>query len=231
MRAHPTPTYPQGLEVYALAGVAYTELHLATGQFPSSSQDATQLATWLHNLPLPTRSPRLFPALRCAAYILNEQVSSGLGMKNCPLDIDADPQYFLCAVRLSIFLVKWLLLITNIVHEHAATGKQLVPRTKLCPDIISAEDEQQIMHSVGDVVQEASRCIELGTICGREDLASIAIGVLEIIINICQRSDREHINLVGNAFGLYATMLRNPGDDPNFQANADLTTDSPEEIR
>lgn len=127
MRAHSIPTYPQGLGVYALAGVAYTQLHLAIGQLPSSSKDATQLATWLHNLPLPARNPRVFPALRCAAYILNEQVSIGLGVRNCPLGIGADPKDFLCAVRLSIFLVKWLLLMTSIVHEQTATGKQLVP--------------------------------------------------------------------------------------------------------
>lgn len=125
MRARSIPNYPQSLGAYALAGVAFMQLHLAIGQFPSTSQDATQLATWLHNLPLPARSPRLFPALRCAAYILNEQVSIGLGIRNSPLDIDADPQGILCAVRLSIFLVKWLLLMAGTDHEQTVTGKQL----------------------------------------------------------------------------------------------------------
>lgn len=143
-------------------------------------------------------------------------------MRNSPLDIDTDPQGFLCAVRLSVFLVKWLLLMAGIDHEQTLTGKQLfAPLGKSCADVIPAEDEQQIIQAVGDVVQEARRCIELGTLCDREDLPSIGIGVLKIMGHICQRSQREHINLVGIAFELYATMLRIPGEDPDFQANAD----------
>ncbi|KAI7781488.1 uncharacterized protein LA080_014664 [Diaporthe eres] len=131
-------------------------------------------------------------------------VSNGLGVRNSPLDIDTDPQGFLCTVRLSIFLVKWLLVIAGIDHEHSVK-----------------EDEQQIIQSVGDAVQEATRCIELGTLRDREDLPSIAIGVLDIMIHVFRRSQREHINLVGNAFGLYVTMLRTPGEDPDVQENAD----------
>lgn len=102
------------------------QLHLAMVQLPSNSEDAMQLATWLHGLPLPARSPRLFLALRCAAYILNKQVSNGLGMGHHHSDIGSDPQYFLCAVILSIFLVKWLLLMAGIVHEQTIQGKQLI---------------------------------------------------------------------------------------------------------
>lgn len=220
-RADSIQTHPQGLAVYALSGVAYTQLHLAIGQCSSTSQDATQLATWLHSLPPPARSHRMFPALRCAAHLLSEQVSNGLGMRNSPLGIDTDPQGFLCTVRLSIFLVKWLLVIAGIDHEHSVTDKQLAPWGKSCADAIPAEDEQQIIQSIGDVVQEATRCIELGTLRDREDLPSIAIGGLDIMIHVFRRSQREHINLVGNAFGLYATMLRTPGEDPDVQENAD----------
>lgn len=125
--AHSFTTYQEGLGVDALAGLAYMELHLPAGQFPSLSQDATRVATWLQSFPLPARSPQLLPALRCAAYALNEQVSIGLGLRNCPLDVSADPQGLLCLVRLSIFLTKWLLLMTGIVDEQTVTGKQLVP--------------------------------------------------------------------------------------------------------
>lgn len=98
--------------------------------------------------------------------------------------------------------------------------------------IIPADDEQHIIQSVGDAVQEATRCVELGTlICDCEDLPSIAIGVLEIMTHICQRSHREHINLVGNAFGVYATMLRIPGGFPGYQADADPIRDTLGEIR
>lgn len=129
MRAHSCPTraYSRSAGVYTLAGAAYMELHLSIGQFPSPSQDATQLATWLQDFPLPARSPQLLPALRCAAYALNEQVSMGLGMRDCLSDIGADPQAFLCLVRLSVFLIKWLLLMAGIVDEQTVTGKQVVP--------------------------------------------------------------------------------------------------------
>lgn len=126
-RAHSSPTYSRGLGVDALAGAAYMELYLSIGQLPSPSQDATHVATWLQSFSLPARSPHLLPALHCAAYALNEQVSIGLGMRNCPLDVTADPQGFLCLVRLSIFLTKWLLLMAGIVDEQTVTGKHLVP--------------------------------------------------------------------------------------------------------
>lgn len=64
-----------------------------------------------------------------------------------------------------------------------------------------------------DVAHEAARCIDLGTLCDCEDLLSIAIGVLEIVSHICQRSHREHISIFGKAFELYAAMLRVPGED------------------
>lgn len=125
-RAHSSPTYSPGPGVCVFAGAAYVEQHLTLGQFPSPSQDATQVATWLQDLPLPTRSPQLLPALRCAVYALHEQVPMGLGMRDCLLDISADPQAFPCLVRLSIFLIKWLLLMAGIVDEQTVTGKQLV---------------------------------------------------------------------------------------------------------
>ncbi|KAH8762546.1 hypothetical protein F5883DRAFT_560689 [Diaporthe sp. PMI_573] len=196
IRAHSISTYPQDLGVNALAGVAYMELHLNTGQFPSPSQDSAQLATWLQDLPFPAQSPQLFPALRCALYALNEQVSMGLGLRSCPLDIGADHQGFLSTVRLSIFLVKWLQLMAGIVHENPAT-----------------EDEQRFIQSVRDVVQEATRCVELGTHFELEDLLGLSIGVLEILGHVCQRSHREHIDLVGKSFELYANMLRIQGED------------------
>lgn len=126
MRAHSSPTYSRDLGVCALTGAAYMELHLTIGQFPSPLQDATQVATWLQDFPLPTRSPQLLPALRCAVYALDEQVSMGLVMRDCLLNISADPQGFLCLVRLSIFLTKWLQLMAGNFDEQTVTGKQLV---------------------------------------------------------------------------------------------------------
>lgn len=113
--------------MYTLAGAAYMELHLCMGQFASPSQDATQVATWLQHLLPPARSSQLLPALHCAAYALNEQVSMGLGMRDSLSDVGADHQGFLCLVRLSIFLTKWLLLMTGIVDEQTVIGKRLVP--------------------------------------------------------------------------------------------------------
>lgn len=124
--ANSISTYPQGLGVHALTGVAYMQLHLAAGPHPSASQDSTQLATWLHNFPLPARSPRLLPALHYAASMIRQRVSTGLGMRSSHSDIGTDPQDFLCAVRLSVFLVKWLLLMAYVPHEQPSTGKQLV---------------------------------------------------------------------------------------------------------
>lgn len=214
MRAHSSPTYSQSLGVCALAGAAYMELHLTIEQLPSPSQDATGVASWLQNLPLPARSPQILPALRCAAYALNEQVSMGLGVRDCLLDISSDPQGFLCLVRLSIFLTKWLLLMADIVDEQTVTGKQLVPQTKDCANIVPIEEEHQIIRSAGDVVHEATLCIELRTLFDREDLLSIAIGVLEIVNHTFQGSRREHISVVGQAFELYAAMLRMSAENP-----------------
>lgn len=223
--AHSSPTYSRGLGVYALAGVAYMELHLSIGQFPPPSQDATQVATWLQNLPIPDRSPQLLPALRCAATALNEQVSMGLGLRHCLSDIGADPQGFLCLVRLSRFLTKWLLLMAGIADEQIIKGKQLVLADKDCPDIVLSEEEHQIIRSVGDAVHEATLCIELRTLFNREDLRSIAIGVLAIVSHIFQASRREHIGVVGKAFELYGTMLRTPAENHDHQANTGHTTD------
>lgn len=130
-RAHSSPTYSRGVGVYALAGAAYMELHLNIGQLPSPSQDSTQVAAWLQNFPLPARSPQLLPALRCAAYALNEQVSMGIGMRDYLSDLGAGPQGFLCLARLSLFLVKWLLLMRAIVDEQIVTGKQLFRELKI----------------------------------------------------------------------------------------------------
>lgn len=199
--------------MHALTGVAYMQLHLAAGPHPSASQDSTQLATWLHNFPLPARSPRLLPALRYAASMIREQVSTGLGMRSSPSDIGTDPQDFLCAVRLSVFLVKWLLLMACVPNEQPATGKQLVLWTKAFADFPPSEDEQRIIQSVRDAVQEATRCIEFEAQCDREDLMSTAIGVLEVMRHICQRCHREHISRFGKAFESYAAMLRAPGED------------------
>lgn len=228
MRAHSSPTYSRGLEVCALVGAAYMELHLTLGQLPSHSQDASQVATWLQDLPHPSRSPQLLPALRCAVYALDEQVSMGLGMRDCLLDIGADPQGFLCLVRLSIFLTKWLLLMAGIVDEQTIRGKQLVLSNKDCANIVLSEEEHQIIRSVGDAVHEATLCIELRTLFNRDDLRSIAIGVLEIVSHIFRASRREHIGVVGKAFELYATMLRMPAENSGLQANVSHTTDSEE---
>lgn len=224
-RAHSIPTYSRGLGVYALAGAAYMELHLSIGLFPSPSQDATQVATWLQNLPIPDRSPQLVPALRCAATALNEQVSMGLGMRDCLSDIGADPQGFFCLVRLSIFLIKWLLLMTGIVDEQTVTGKQLVPQARTCSNIAHPEEEHQIIRSVGNAVHEATLCIELRILFNREDLRSIAIGVLELVSHIFQGSRRVHIGVAGKAFELYATMLQMSAENLDLQANAGHATD------
>lgn len=46
-------------------------------------------------------------------------------MNNYPFDIGVDPHGFLCAMKLPILLVKWLLLMCGSIHEQAPTGKQL----------------------------------------------------------------------------------------------------------
>lgn len=81
------------------------------------------------------------------------------------------------------------------------------------------------MRSVGDSIHEATLCIELRTLFNREDLRSIAIGVLQIVTHIFQGSCREHIIVVGKAFELYVTMLRMPAEHPGLPANAGHTTD------
>lgn len=219
-RAHSSPTQSRGLGVYALAGAVYMELHLTIGQLPSPLQDATQVATWLQDLPLPARSPQLLPPLRCAVYALDEQVSMGLGMRDCFFDIGADLQGSLCLVRLSTFLTKWLLLMASIVDEQTVKGKQLVLYLKDYSNIVPPEEEHQIIQSVGDAVHEATLCIELRSLFNREDLRSIAIGVLKIVSHIFQTSRREHIGVVGKAFELYATMLRMSAENSDLQANA-----------
>lgn len=146
-------------------------------------------------------------------------------MRDCLLDVRADPQGFLCLMRLSILLIKWLLLMAGIVDEQTVTGKQLVPQTKDCADSVPPAEERQIIRSAADTVHEATLCIELSILFNREDLLSIAIGVLEIVGHIFQASRREHISVVGKAFELYATILRMPAENPDLQANAGHTTD------
>lgn len=58
--------------------------------------------------------------------MLDEHMSRGLVTNNYPFNIGVDPHGFLCAVTLPIFLVKWLLLMADSIHEQSATGKQLV---------------------------------------------------------------------------------------------------------
>lgn len=47
-------------------------------------------------------------------------------MNNYPFNIGADPHGFLCAVKLPILLIKWLLLMSGSIHEQTPTGKQSV---------------------------------------------------------------------------------------------------------
>jgi hypothetical protein len=103
------------------------QLHLDIEHFPTTSYNAVDLAAWLHDLPLPARQLQLLPALHSAVHMLEQQISRGLGMHDFLFNLGADPQGFLCVVRLPIFLVKWLLLIAGSVHEQSATGKQPVP--------------------------------------------------------------------------------------------------------
>lgn len=73
---------------------------------------------------------------------------------------------------------------------------------------MSAEHEQQIIHSAGDVVLEAGRCIELRNQRDQGDLISMAIGVSEIMSHVCQRVPKVHVRNFGKAFELCATVLQ-----------------------
>lgn len=111
--------------MHALAGLACVQLHLNIGKLTLASQDSTQLAAELYELPWPSQSARISLALRCAVDILDTQLSTGLGTSNSSWCIGTDYQDFLCAVKSLIFLVKWLLLMAATVNEQSITGKQL----------------------------------------------------------------------------------------------------------
>lgn len=147
-------------------------------------------------------------------------------MINYPFNIGADPQGFLCAVGLPIFLVKWLLVVAGSIHEQSATGKQIVPLARHFAHADLPGDEEQVIRSAKHVVLEAGRCIELENHCNYRDLVSMAIGVSEVMSHIYQRIPTGHVSLFGKAFGLYATMLQDRGRCLDHEPVVDPPTDT-----
>lgn len=111
--------------------------------------------------------------------------------------------------------------------SRGATGKQPLLRTQAIADGILADDEQQIVQSVGKIVQEAARCIGLE---GRRRPAEHRHWSPKSHQPQFSKGLQRHVGLVGRAFGLYGTLLRGPGETVNLQPPAEPTRDTAGDI-